>query len=56
MELVDYTDVESVIESAVSLRDAYEEFNKTISYDDIKDQIDDMITSINQTIYLLKLK
>ena len=56
MELVDYTDVESVIESAVSLRDAYEEFSKTISYDDIRDQIDDMITSINQTIYLLRLK
>jgi|TARA_B110000444_G_scaffold213028_1_gene209653 hypothetical protein len=56
VELVDYTDVESVIESAVSLRDAYEEFSKTISYDDIRDQIDDMITSINQTIYLLRLK
>jgi hypothetical protein len=56
VELVDYTDVEAVIESAEALREAYEEFSKTVSYQDIQDQIDDMITSINQTIYLLRLK
>ena len=56
VELVDYTDVETVIESAETLREVYEEFAKTVPYGDINDQIDDMITQINQTIYLLRLK
>jgi len=56
VELVDYTDVDTVIDSAVTLRDIYEDFSKTITYQDINDQIDDMIKQINQTIYLLRLK
>lgn len=55
VELVDYTDVESVIESAETLREVWEEFGETITYGDVKDQIDDLVTLINQTIYLLRL-
>tara|TARA_B100001287_G_C22626614_1_gene502851 strand:+ start:423 stop:785 length:363 start_codon:yes stop_codon:yes gene_type:complete len=56
VELVDYTDVESIIESAEALRQAWETFGDTIKYGDVKDQIDDLVTLINQTIYLLRLK
>ena len=56
VDLVDYTDVDSVIESAESIRKLYEDFSKSIPYQDIQDQIDDMVKLINQTIYLLKLK
>lgn len=56
VELVDYTDVESIIESAESLREIWVDFSKTIDYGDVQDQIDDLVTLINQTIYLLRLK
>ena len=39
VELVDYTDVESVIESAEALRQAWETFSDTIEYGDVKDQM-----------------
>jgi len=56
VELADYTDVETVIESAESLRDIYEEFKETVNYGDIQNQVDEIVELINHSIYLLKLK
>jgi hypothetical protein len=56
VELVDYTDVETVIESAESLREVYEAFKETIGYGDIQNQIDEIVELINHTIYVLRLK
>ncbi len=56
VELVDYTNVEAVIESAESLRSAYEDFAKTMNFIDVQDQIDDVVKSLNQAIYLFNLK
>jgi len=56
VELVDYSDVDTVIESAENLRDAYEQFKEKISYGDIQNQIDEVVELINHTIYLLRLK
>ena len=56
VELVDYTDVETVIESAEALRDVYEAFKETIGYGDIQNQIDEIVELINHTIYVLRLK
>ena len=52
VELVDYTDVESVIESAEALRQAWEDFGDTIKYGDVKDQIDDLVSILRKGIEL----
>jgi len=55
VELVNYTNVEDIIESAIDLRTAYEEFKETINYGDVQNIIDEVVQEINQLIYLLKL-
>lgn len=55
VELVNYTNVEDIIESAVDLRTTYEEFKETINYGDVQNIIDEIVQEINQLIYLLKL-
>jgi len=56
VELVDYTTVEDVIESAESLRGLFEEFKATITYGDIQNQIDEIVQELNHTIYQLHLR
>jgi hypothetical protein len=55
VELVNYTTVEDIIESAIDLRTAYEEFKETTNYGDVQNIIDEIVQEINQLIYLLKL-
>ena len=58
-ELVDYNGVPEVIESLEALRSAYEKFKETITdlgYIDIEDIIDDIVHSINELLFHMRLK
>ena len=59
IELVDYNGVPEVIESLEALRSAYEKFKETITdlgYIDIEDIIDDIVHSINELLFHMRLK
>ena len=59
VELVDYNSVPEVIESLEALRTSYEEFKESITdlgYIDIEDIIDDIVHSINDLLFHMRLK
>lgn len=59
VELVDYNSVPEVIESLEALRTRYEEFKESITdlgYIDIEDIIDDIVHSINDLLFHMRLK
>ncbi len=59
VELVDYNGAPEVIESLEALRTRYEEFKESITdlgYIDIEDIIDDIVHSINDLLFHMRLK
>ena len=59
VELVDYNGAPEVIESLEALRTRYEEFKQLITdlgYIDIEDIIDDIVHSINELLFHMRLK
>lgn len=59
VELVDYNGAPEVIESLEALRTRYEEFKQSIidlGYIDIEDIIDDIVHSINELLFHMRLK
>mgnify|MGYP001271829089 FL=1 len=59
VELVDYNGAPEVIESLEALRTRYEEFKESITdlgYIDIEDIIDDIVHSINELLFHMRLK
>lgn len=59
VELVDYNGASEVIESLEALRSSYQEFKESIinlGYIDIEDIIDDIVHSINELLFHMRLK
>ncbi len=59
VELVDYNGAPEVIESLEALRTRYEEFKESITdlgYIDIEDIIDNIVHSINELLFHMRLK